>query len=237
MQAVVPGQHAAFIERKIRQIKERVRTHTSVLPYQLTPFLLENLVLFVAHRINCFANSTTINRISPREAFTGRKLDAKRDIMDIGFGEYVQIHNRDDPSTKNSLLPRTWGGIALYPTSTSDRAYMVWKIATNKIIRCINFTKVPLTQEIINYLNSLAEESSSPIRKEPAVVTRNGQPITAYDDETNDDTADEPATINIDDNAIHATSATKWRTRRGGPMAGYAVGFGCSRWSATSSST
>jgi hypothetical protein len=46
MEQVVMAQHAAFIERKIRQIKERVRAHTSTLPYNLNPWLCNKISSF-----------------------------------------------------------------------------------------------------------------------------------------------------------------------------------------------
>jgi hypothetical protein len=180
MEQVGTAQHAAYIERKIRQIKERVRAHTSTLPYNLNPWLLKNLVLFCTYRINCFPNNTNINRISPREAFTGRKLDAIRDVRDVGFGEYVQVHARDDPVTKNSLQPRTWGGITLFPTTATDRAYVIWKLTTNRVLRCVNFTRCPMPKEVIKHLDAIAANTRT-ILKEPS-VTRNGLHIGDDDD-------------------------------------------------------
>lgn len=108
-----PGQHVPIIENMIRQIKERVRCHLHVLPYTLPLSLLPYLVMFCVTRIGMIPSHTRTNRVSPREGFTGRKVDFKRDLR-IGFGDYAQVYN--PYVQKNSTEARTIGAIALCPT-------------------------------------------------------------------------------------------------------------------------
>jgi hypothetical protein len=52
------SQHVPQVERKIRQVKERVRCHISVLPYNLTMQLTVGLVQFCTQSINMLPQST-----------------------------------------------------------------------------------------------------------------------------------------------------------------------------------
>jgi hypothetical protein len=52
------SQHVAQIERKARQIKERVRSHISVSPYKMTTKLIIGLVQFCVQSINLIPQST-----------------------------------------------------------------------------------------------------------------------------------------------------------------------------------
>jgi hypothetical protein len=47
-----PGEHVPVVERKIRQVKERVRAHIHSLPFRLSASLLTWLIYFVCSRIN-----------------------------------------------------------------------------------------------------------------------------------------------------------------------------------------
>jgi hypothetical protein len=83
-----PGQHVPVVERKIQTIKQRVRCHENSLPCLMTKLMLIKCVVFCVSRINMQPSRTSHDRISPLEQFTGRKLDASRDLR-INFGDYV----------------------------------------------------------------------------------------------------------------------------------------------------
>lgn len=85
-----PGQHVPLIEVKVREVKERCRCHIAVLPYALPASFTEWLIYFCVSRINLFPTRNNLSRISPREAFTGRKTNFKRDIR-IGFWRLCSI--------------------------------------------------------------------------------------------------------------------------------------------------
>jgi hypothetical protein len=105
------NQHVPIVERKIRQLKERVRSHLNILPYKLTVLLLIYLVYFCVGCINKFPQRNVQNHtLSPYELFSGRKLDFNRDCR-LEFGEYVQVH--EDNVLKNTMHSRTTDAIAL----------------------------------------------------------------------------------------------------------------------------
>jgi len=107
------GKHVPTIENKIRQIKERVRAHMSVLPFKLSQSLLQWLVQYSVSAINYMPSSTwEVNHPSPKEIFTGRKIDFKKDLS-LSFGQYVQAHVRE---VSNSMAERTEGAIVLMGT-------------------------------------------------------------------------------------------------------------------------
>ena len=73
------SQHVPIVERKIRQIKERARSIISSLPFKLTSLLIMFLVFYCVYTINLIPQTTMDHKLSPRELFTGRKLDFNRD--------------------------------------------------------------------------------------------------------------------------------------------------------------
>ena len=75
-----PGQHVPVIERKIQDVKTRVRAHVNTLPYVMTKLLLTMCVLFCISRLNMQPSRTSTLSISPVEQFTGRKVDAAKDL-------------------------------------------------------------------------------------------------------------------------------------------------------------
>ena len=86
------GEAVAVVERKIRHIKERVRSVVNSLPFSLNEKLEVWLVKCAVSRIVLAPTCNSLNHTSPREKLTGRKLDVDKEIKH-GFGDYVQVHN------------------------------------------------------------------------------------------------------------------------------------------------
>ena len=84
-----PGKHVPVAERMIQTIKSRVRCYEHSLPYVMCRVLLIMCTLFCVLRINMQPSTTSVDRISPLEKFSGQKLDAKVHLR-CGFFEYVQ---------------------------------------------------------------------------------------------------------------------------------------------------
>ena len=150
------GQHVPVVERKIRQIKERVRAVVNTLPYTVPESLMRYLVLFCVSRINMLPSSTRVDRTSPRELFTGRKVDYKRDLR-VGFGEYVQAFNTG--VQKNSLKPRTEGAIVLLPVNNLQGSITMYSMRTGAIVTRDRYTVLPMPSEVIGWLNRMAGRS------------------------------------------------------------------------------
>jgi hypothetical protein len=98
--------HVPGIEVRIRVIKERCRAVLNTLPFLLPRSLLKHLVAYAVSRINMIPTTTIrSDGVSPREAFTGRRVDYKIDLR-IAFGTCVQINTFAEPI--NSMAPRTY---------------------------------------------------------------------------------------------------------------------------------
>ena len=104
-----PGQHVSPVERLNQEVKKRVRSHEHGLPFVMCKVVLIYCVLFCMRCINLQPSSTSIDRISPMEQFSGLKLDASRDLR-VGFGDYLEA---TVPNTNNTMAARTEGCLAL----------------------------------------------------------------------------------------------------------------------------
>jgi hypothetical protein len=150
-----PGQHVPLIERKIRQVKERVRAILSVLPYSLPRQLLEYLVDYAVSRINVTVTSSRDDNLTPREAFLGRKLDYVRDLR-VSFGEYAQCEVVNVVNKNSVSIPRAEGAIALYPSGNIQGSWKFLNLSTLKVITRDQFKVLPIPQVVIDRLNALA---------------------------------------------------------------------------------
>ncbi|MEY3186928.1 MAG: hypothetical protein RL675_752, partial [Bacteroidota bacterium] len=165
------GKKNGIVERKIRTIKERIRTILSSIPYKFPKPLLDDLVRFVVIRINQLPNEGSGNRISPKELFTGNKLDFKRDkSLDVRFGSYCHVETANNDNKINNVhLPRTHGAIYLGPTENDagDCLFYVLnfgnefnrnKVDRKHIISRHKFAKLRMSEEIIDLINNLTDD-------------------------------------------------------------------------------
>ena len=147
-----PGQHVPVVERKIQTVKERVRAHVNTLPFVMTQLLLTMCVLFCVSRLNMQPTRMSTSRVSPLEQFTGRKIDAARDLR-VQFGDYVQA---TVATTDNSMNSRTQGCIALLPTGNLTGSVKMWCLVTNHTIIRDQFKVLPMPDLVIQHITSLA---------------------------------------------------------------------------------
>ena len=125
--AVGPGQHDHIIERVIRHLRETIRCTVYSLPYLLPDILMPHLVMSSAKKL---PSSTRTERISPFEAFFGRKADTKKDIGPQ-FGSYCQVTGR---VLSNSMDPRTIGCLYLEPKMNRTGTHTFMRIDTRSVI-------------------------------------------------------------------------------------------------------
>ena len=161
-----PGQHVPRIEVKVREVKERCRCHITVLPYALPASFMEWLIYFCVSRINLFPTRNSLSRISPREAFTGRKTNFKRDVR-IGFGDYMQCDIPNILKKSDVNQPRTEGCLALLPVGNVQGSVLCYKLSTGRVVTRDHFTILPTPDQVIAYLNQLAAKAKKQLSKEP----------------------------------------------------------------------
>ena len=148
------GGHVARIERRIRTIKERLRSHIcGRIPFVMNILILSYLILFVISRLNMEHTSSRPGGITPREGFSGQRVAANKDFR-AAFGDYVQC---TQPYPDKSMNPRTLDGIVLLPTYNRTGSHKILSLATGKIITRDNFKILPMPQSVIQYLNDMAK--------------------------------------------------------------------------------
>ena len=183
---VAPGSHVGKVERKIRQIKERMRCVVTTLPYKLPLPFIPWLLYYCVTRINMLPSRLAVDRTSPREAFSGRKTNYKRDLC-LPFGDYVQVHREN--IVKNAVdVPRTEGAIALLPTGSLEGSCKFYILRTDRVVTRARWTTMPsMPQEVVDLLNALADKKRKD-RAEAPLLFRTGTPdgpdnVTPVDDD------------------------------------------------------
>ena len=101
------------------------------------------------------ASSTSVDKTSPFEQFTGRKLDAAIDLR-IAFGDYVQaINPKKDNQVENA---NTHGCVAVRQTGSLSGSVEMWRISTRAFVIRDQFTVLPMPDEVIKLLDKIAEK-------------------------------------------------------------------------------
>jgi hypothetical protein len=155
LQTVGAATKVGVIERRIRLIKERCRCMINSLPFKLPKALFCWLLYYVVSRINMNLFSSSNPNASSFEAFTGRKINYKKDL-DLKFGEYCVVKNLDQKNATNSMDSRIEGAIVLFPTHNITGTVKFLLIRSLKIVSRSNYKKIPLPSDVINKLNELS---------------------------------------------------------------------------------
>jgi hypothetical protein len=148
-------EHIGELERKIRVIKERARGTFKTLPYKKLPKLMViELLHFCVMWINSFPVKSGISeKWSPQELVSRHKLDAKLHCR-APFGSYCEVHV--DPEITNTLEPRTKWEICMGPMGNLQGSYKFLSLATGKKVMRRKFTKMPVTEAVIEQVEEMA---------------------------------------------------------------------------------
>ena len=161
VQTVGAGDHVSKAERKIRTIKERLRSIIASLPYRLPDKCVKDLVMFVVNRINIqpYAGGGNFN-LSPRVLFTGKKIDAIKELT-LSFGDYAEVR---DPKARSNHPDdaRTESAIALYPIGNDNGSWRFLCLQNNSYITRSQFKRLPTPDVVINRVNQLADAGVPP---------------------------------------------------------------------------
>ena len=152
------GEKAHKVERRIRFIKERVRSIMHSLPYNLNALLLIHCVAHSTWCTNLHTTSESTANLSPHEVFTGRRLSAKRDLRHC-FGDYVQA---TVPHPNNTMGARTEGHITLGSTTSLTGGVRMYCLATGELRVRDQFQILPTPASVITYLDKLAKADNLP---------------------------------------------------------------------------
>ena len=175
---VGPGQHDHIIERMIRHLKETIRSTIFSLPYLVPDILMPHLVLSAAKKLLLFPSSTRSDRISPFEAFFGRKADARKDIGPP-FGSYCQVTSR---VLSNGMEPRTIGCLYLEPTMNGTGTHKFLRLDNRSVISANHFTVLPISTPVTVTVNGWASKNKVHTSQDP-VFTFHDRDITGEVDD------------------------------------------------------
>lgn len=193
-----PGQHVPKVERKIRQIKERMRSIVNSLPYKLPSSMTPWLARYAVSRINLFPSVNKTNNISPKEEFTGVKANFKVDAR-ISFGDYVQTHEPPTGHSKSTMQPRTEGAIALLPVGNVQGSVRFLSLNTLKVITRDRWTPLPTPNDVIAKINELANKESVDQLIEDLNQVNTDLDLPDDDPEDNEETTETNSTIEQDE--------------------------------------
>ena len=98
------------------------------------------LVTASAKKLLLFPSSTRTDRISPFEAFFGRKADTEKDI-EPPFGSYCQVTGR---VLSNNMDPRTIGCLYLEPKMNGTGTHSFMRIDTRSVISANHYVVLPI---------------------------------------------------------------------------------------------
>ena len=154
------GGHVARIERRIQMVKERARAHIcGRLPFTLTDMGNTMLALYCVSRINCQQSGSRPGGLSPRELFSGRRVDGTLDFR-AAFGDYAVC---TVPNTNNSMASRTEDCIVMLPTGNRHGSFKMFSLASGKIVTREHFRILPMPQSVIQTMNAMAQREGKKI--------------------------------------------------------------------------
>ena len=128
----LPSRHYALVERAIRTSKSRARALFCTLPYTLPPICRKALFLDAASCCNLVPTDATGGR-SPREVFTGIKLDASIHLR-AQFGDYVHVKTPWTSSKPPGYGARAEDGIVVGRDLNSKGGIKVSLLNSNQIL-------------------------------------------------------------------------------------------------------
>jgi hypothetical protein len=154
-------EHVGEVERSIRTIKERVRAALHALPYKRLPKeMIKGVVRFAVKALNQFPAEDGISDVlSPVTIVTGLPPPDYNHIQ-LDFGEYVTVFEDNNPTNTNA--PRVVDAIALHHTGNAQGDYYFMSLATGERVSRRQYTKLPLTQRIIDSVEHLALQQQQP---------------------------------------------------------------------------
>jgi Reverse transcriptase (RNA-dependent DNA polymerase)/Zinc knuckle len=155
-------EHVGEVERSIRTIKERVRGALHGLPYKRLPKeMIKGAVRFAVKALNQFPAEDGISDVlSPVTIVTGLPAPDYNHIQ-LDFGEYVTVFEDNNPTNTNA--PRVVDAIALHHTGNAQGGYYFMSLTTGERVSRRQYTKLPLTQRIIDAVEHLALQQHQPL--------------------------------------------------------------------------
>jgi hypothetical protein len=165
------NEHEPFIERRIRVVKERVRSIRHSLPFQTIPkVILTHMVFYAVKLLNYFPVKGGVSEVyGPKAIMSGEVLDFKK--FSLPFGSYCQVHEEKLP--RNSLASRTLGAISLGPSGNAQGGHRFFTLNTSKVITRRSWDVIPMPKSVVDRVNFIGKDQP----QQAVFLDRNGNPI------------------------------------------------------------
>jgi hypothetical protein len=122
--------------------------------------MIKGAVSFAIKSLNQFpADNGISDTLSPTTIVTGLPPPNYNHMQE--FGEYVTVFKDNNPTNKNA--PRIVDAIALHHTGNAQGDYYSTSLSTGKQVSRRQFTKLPITQRVIDAVEALAVSQGQPI--------------------------------------------------------------------------
>ena len=157
LETLEPGRHVARVERKIQSIKKMFRSIKTGTVFDWDTHMDTWCIQFCVQRINHMAIENGPSETSPWERMTGKRPDATYDYRHQ-YAQYVQYIEND--TTSSTTDPRTHGALALFPAGSNMWYYR--RLSDGKVIRRGRAIEMPISVEIISYINDRAKYNKGP---------------------------------------------------------------------------
>ena len=147
--------HVNEEERSIRVIKERTRCQVHTLPYSYYPKnLIAGGVIFAVKSLKNEVGASKLSQTyAPQTLVTGFEAPNYKEIMDLTFGEYVEVPAVNQITNMNES--QTIPAIALYPASNPQGGWRLMSLETGRLLHRGRWTKMAITKEIIGCFDEL----------------------------------------------------------------------------------
>ena len=157
--------HEEHAEREIKFLKERMRCTEHGVPFRVANRFARWVAYSCVAAIN--ASRSVENNISPRESFTGVKLDYKRDLR-VAFGDYAQVSIAE--SGNSGPGARTVSAIALCHTGNSKGTVVWYDLKKETEFRATTWTPLPMPDIVFERLEQMADRDNSVVDEVPKAL-------------------------------------------------------------------
>mmetsp|Transcript_448 Transcript_448/g.692 ORF Transcript_448/g.692 Transcript_448/m.692 type:complete len:168 (+) Transcript_448:68-571(+) len=146
----------------VRTLKERSCCIHSALPFSLCwpRAMTVGLMEYIMRTLNAFPSNVGVSdQLSPATIVEGqRPIDARK--ITLPFGAYVQLTVENNPT--NSMKPRTIPAISLGPSGNTQGTYHFMSLLTVKRVHGRTWTRLPITQEVIDAVHLFGQNQNMP---------------------------------------------------------------------------
>ena len=136
-------EHVSKVEHSIRTIKERAHCQLNRLPYTHYPrMLMLGAITFAVKSLNLECGVSKLSKhLSPITLITGLNMPTYNKLKELGFGNYVQVHNGEEVT--NMMSERTNDTIALYPSGNLQGGWKVLSLLTGRMHHRRQWKRLP----------------------------------------------------------------------------------------------